>query len=73
MFSVQSAAAIRQLHEWIPGAPAIPATEQTLLGAPVTERASELVLTQKETELTRLIERLHYLDNKNGVKLITHW
>ena len=36
----------------------------------MTEAASELVLTQKETELTRLIERLHYLDAHSAFFLL---
>ena len=66
----QSATAVEQLHEWIPGAAVMPASDQTLLGAPVTEDAAELVLTRKKTELGRLLERLHHLDAHSAFFLL---
>ena len=66
----QNAAAVRQIHEWIPGAAVMPVTDQTLLGAPVTEAAAELVLERKETELKRLLERLHQLDAHSAIFLL---
>ena len=66
----QNAAAVRQIHESISGAAVMPVTDQTQLGAPVTEAAAELVLERKETELRSLLERLHQLDTHSAIFLL---
>ncbi|KAF0306974.1 Retrotransposable element SLACS protein [Amphibalanus amphitrite] len=62
--------AVRRIHELIPGAAVLGASEQTILGAPITEAAADTVMEEKQGELKHMVERLHHLDAHTALFLL---
>ena len=62
-----SVASLRQL---IPGAAVTDEPGRTILGAPISEAATEAIMREKQGELSHMIERLRHLDAHTSIFLL---